>query len=134
MDALSWSGMMAQMRTSDFLRLGAVERLGRCLTGEGELTPGGRVREAALVPPTLVLELLMRVLQAAATLLGAAVRGVAVILFEVLWPLLKLMERLWVKPQRTFHTSFGEWAACEPTGRWAFFDRVWPGAVEIPDR
>jgi HAE1 family hydrophobic/amphiphilic exporter-1 len=123
-------GLAGQLKASDFLRLGAVSRLSRCLSGEGELTAGARLREAALVIPTLVVELLTRILQAAATLVGAAGKGVAVILFEVLWPLLKLVERLWVRPQRTFHASFGEWAAGAPTGGWwSFFDKVWPGIL-----
>ena len=123
-------GLVGQVRASGFLRLGAVSRLGRCLSGEGELTSAGRLREAALVLPTLAVELLTRILQAAATLVGAAVKGLAVILFEALWPLLVLAERGWFRPPRTFHASFGEWAAGAPTGRWwAFFDRVWPGIL-----
>ena len=113
---------------SEFLRLPAIARARRAATSS-ESPVAERIREAALSLPLLLLDLLWRLLLAAGTLAAAALKTAAIFLFHLLWPALTIAERLWIKPERSWHVSFADWAATSTIGRWQPFERVWPNLL-----
>lgn len=116
-------GLAEQIGRSDFLRLQALSRA-RAALGE----PGSRW-QVALSLPQLIGEVLLRVGLAAATLIAAVLKGVFLLVCELLWWLLKPIERVWFKRERTFQAWLGAWAAASRVGSWTFFERVWPDTL-----
>ncbi len=117
--------MLKELGRSDFLRLQALTRARAALAEEGERLPV-RLGRSALALPYLIYETILRVLLAVAVLLATALKAVGLLLFEVLWPLLFLAQRFWIKPQKSFQETVCAWADSSQIWRWDFFERVWP--------
>lgn len=120
-------GLAEQVSRSDFLRPQALSRVRAALGEEGSLWP--KVIPIALALPYLVYEILLRVLLAAVTLVGAVLKAAFILVTELLWWLIKPVEHFWVKRERTFQQWIGTWAAESRVGSWTFFERVWPGIL-----
>ena len=119
------AGLPGLAPESPFLRLSAGEGLRRVL--DAGLAPGARLREAALVLPRLLRDLGERAVLAAAALLWAVLQGAGVILFQLLWPLVRVAAR--PRPERLSHRRAAAWAARPPAVR-GFPDSVWPGLLD----
>jgi HAE1 family hydrophobic/amphiphilic exporter-1 len=120
-------GLAEQIGRSDFLRLQALSQA-RAVFSE----PGSRWRKAVqvvLALPHLVGEVLLRVGLAAATLVAAVLKGIFLLVAELLWWLIKPVEYFWLKRERTFQDWIGAWAAESRIGPLTFFERVWPGIL-----
>ena len=122
------TGVMEQFGRSDFLRLEALKRARNALEEEGVSLPL-RLAHGALSLPYLIYETVLRILLVVAVLLVAAVKGVALLLFELLWPLLFLAQHFWLKPEKPFQEVVCTWASSSQVGRWGFFERLWPGIL-----
>ncbi|MFC1525315.1 efflux RND transporter permease subunit [Candidatus Latescibacterota bacterium] len=121
------AGAMAQLRSHSFLRLQAVERV-RSATSGG--SPGRqRLLSAVVSLPLLLYEVSWRLLLVALTLVAAALKAVAILLFEVVWIPAKPIEKWRVRPEQTFQDSFVRWAAGTRLGRWDPCSRLWPGIL-----
>ena len=117
--------LLDQARHSEFLQLQALER-GRAALSDRSRPLGRRLAGAAAAAPYLVYEVLWRLFAAVATLAAAVVKAAAILLFELLWWLAKPIERLWIKPGRSFQTTVSSWAAADQGGPRNLFHRVWP--------
>ena len=120
-------GLAEQIGRSDFLRLQALSRA-RAVFSE----PGSWWHKAAqggLSLPYLIGEVLLKVGLAAATLVAAVLKGIFLLVSELLWWLIKPVEYFWLKRERTFQSWVGAWAAESRIGEWTFFERVWPGIL-----
>ena len=120
-------GFVAQFGRSDFLRLQALDRARAALAGAGSLW--ARIPQVALVVPYFIYEILLRVTLAAATLVAAVLKAAFILVAELLWWLIKPVEHLWIKRDRSFQSWIGTWAAETRVGKWTFFERVWPGIL-----
>ena len=80
------------VQTSDFLRPQGLTRARVAMDGEQPLA--GRLLRAALAIPYLLWELLWRVALAAATLVAAVLKAAALVLFQLLWWIIKLLEHI----------------------------------------
>ena len=116
-------GLTEPIGRSDFLRLQALSRA-RAVFGQQ-----GRRWQVALSLPHLIGEVLLRVGLAAATLVAAVLKGVFLLVCELVWWLIKPVEHFWLKRERTFQSWVGAWAAESRIGPFAFFERVWPGIL-----
>lgn len=114
---------------SSFLRLQAGTRIRAALRPERPTPTAQRLRQAALVLPQLLLDLAIRIGLAVGALVAAALKGVAVLLFEVLFPIWKPLERFRWKPTRPVHEQVATWSAETPVWR-GFPDNVWPGLLD----
>ena len=114
---------------SQFLRLPAATRVGDALRPATPTSVSLRLRQAALVLPQLLLDLVCRIGLALAAILAAAIKSIGVILFEVLFPVWKLLERFRWKPERPVHVRVAEWSDNTPVWR-GFPDNVWPGLID----
>ena len=117
------SELAEQIGRSDFLRVQALSRA-RAAFGQQ-----GRRWRVALALPHLIGEVLLRLGLAAATLAAAVLKGVFLLVCELLWWLIKPVERFWRKRERTFQGWVGAWAAESRIGPFTFFERVWPGIL-----
>lgn len=124
------SGVIKELGRSDFLRLDTMSRARAALEGEGVSLPL-RLLRGALALPYLLYETALRILLVVAVLLAAALKGVALLLFAVLWPLLFLAQRFWIKPDKTFQVVVAAWANSSQVWRWTFFERLWPGILSF---
>ena len=116
-------GLAEPIGRSDFLRLQALSRA-RAVFGQQ-----GRRWQVALSLPHLIGEVLLRVGLAAATLVAAVLKGVFLLVCELVWWLIKPVEYCWLKRERTFQSWVGTWAAESRIGPFTFFERVWPGIL-----
>ena len=116
-------GLAEPIGRSDFLRLQALSRA-RAVFGQQ-----GRRWQVALSLPHLIGEVLLRVGLAAATLVAAVLKGVFLLVCELVWWLIKPVEHFWLKRERTFQSWVGAWAAESRIGPFTFFERVWPGIL-----
>ena len=123
-------GLLAQLQRSDFLRLQAPDRA-RAAMNARHLPLAERLAKAALAVAYLLYELIGRIILIALTLMAAALKLLAVVLFELLWWLAKPIELLWIRPQQTFQMTMSAWAAASHLGRFAFFNRVWPDILSF---
>ena len=114
---------------SQFLRLRAATRVGDALRPATPTPVPARLRQAALVLPQLLLDLAIRIGLALAALLAAAFKSVALVLFELLFPVWKPLERYRWKPERPVHRRVAEWSDNTPVWR-GFPDNVWPGLID----
>ena len=114
---------------SDFLRLRAATRVIAALRPESPAPVSQRLVQAALVLPQLLLDLLIRIGQALAALLTATLKTVAILLFEVLFPIWKPLELFRWKPEHPVHTRVATWSSQTPVWR-GFPDNVWPGLLD----
>lgn len=117
------SELAEQIGRSDFLRVQALSRA-RAAFGQQ-----GRRWRVALALPHLIGEVLLRLGLAAATLAAAVLKGVFLLVCELLWWLIKPVEHVWRKRERTFQGWVGAWAAESRIGPFTFFERVWPGIL-----
>ncbi len=117
-----------QIGRSDFLRLQALSRV-RAVFNES-VSRWRKAAQVALTLPYLVGEVLLRIGLAAATLVGAVLKGLFLLAAELLlWWLIKPIEHFWLKREQTFQRWLGAWAAESRIGKWTFFERVWPGIL-----
>ena len=123
-------GLTGQVRQSDFLRLESWQRA-RQLVGEKDLGWGARVHRGSLIVPVLVVDLGWRLALVAATLVAALLKSVVLLLFGLLWWLVKPIEYFWIKPGRTFYAWVAAWERTSQVGPWLFFDRLWPGILSF---
>ncbi|MEE2659814.1 MAG: efflux RND transporter permease subunit [Candidatus Latescibacterota bacterium] len=105
-----------------FFQLGAVVRIRRIV---GSASWRARVKDIVLTLPQLCGEVLLRILMVVATLMVAVLKAVALILFQTVWPLLKIAERFWRKPERTWHAQVSEWGLESEIWKLRFFEHVW---------
>ncbi len=119
--------LAAQLGRSDFLRLPAVSRARALFSQSG--SRGRQAAQAALLLPYLIGEVLLRVGLAAATLVAAVLKGVFLLVAELLWWLIKPVEHYWLKREQTFQHWVSTWAAESRIGPWTFCERVWPGIL-----
>ena len=117
------SELAEQIGRGDFLRIQALSRA-RAAFGQQ-----GRWWRVALALPHLIGEVLLRLGLAAATLAAAVLKGVFLLVCELLWWLIKPVEHFWRKRERTFQGWVGAWAAESRIGPFTFFERVWPGIL-----
>ena len=101
--------LLQQLQKSDFLQLHALERA-RTAIGEKEKRLVERLLPVVLALPYLVYEMGQRLLLGIATLVAAALKLVWILIFELLWVLLKPVERFWLKPERTYQSRMNDWA------------------------
>jgi len=101
--------LLRQLQRSDFLRLEALERTRQILAAKDQPLIG-RLLGVLLALPYLLYEMVRRVLLAIATLAAAVLKLVGILLFELLWLLIKPVEHVWVKPERTFQSGVSSWA------------------------
>lgn len=120
-------GLAAQIGRSDFLRLQALSQARAVFSEKGNLWR--KSLRGVLAVPHLVYEILLRMLLAATTLVAAVFKAVFILLSELLWSLIKPVEYLWRKHERTFQDWLGTWATESRIGKWTFFERVWPGIL-----
>ncbi len=121
-------GLVARFQHSDFLQLQALERGRRILA---ERPRSVRRARAALCLPYLIYELLGRILLAVAVLVAALLKCATMLLFELLWWLIKPIEYFWIKPARSLQTWMNQWAGASRLGPWDFFNRVWPNILSF---
>jgi len=114
---------------SQFLRLEAATRVGAALYPSMATPAKERLRQGALVLPQLLLDVTIRIGLAAGVLLAAVIKTIAVLLFEVMFPVWKPLERHRWKPARSVHARVASWSARTPTWR-GFPDNVWPGLLD----
>ena len=117
-------GLAEQIGRSDFLRLQALSRARAILSEPG--SRGRKATQVALSLPYLIGEVLLRIGLAAATLVAAVLKGVFLLVAELLWWLIKPVEYFWLKREQTFQHWVSAWAAESRIGQWTFFERVWP--------
>ena len=122
-------GLLAQLQHSDLLRLRAPDWARASMTASDHQL-AARVGKAGMAVPYLLYELFGRILLIVATLLAAALKLVALVLFELLWWLAKPIE-LWIRPEQTFQASVSAWAEASGIGPWTFFNRVWPDILSF---
>ena len=122
---LRGDGGTAQLRGSSFLRLDSFQRVREAVKAH-DRPRLRRAGAAAAALPVLLYEVIWRLLVALLALFVAAVKAAVVILFEAIWLPLLLVEKLWVKPERSFQTHVGDWAAANRLWRWDVLDLLWP--------
>jgi multidrug efflux pump subunit AcrB len=114
---------------SKYLRLGAATRIRVALRPETPAPVTDRLRQAALVLPQLLLDLVIRLGLAVGALLAAVLKTSAILVFEVLFPVWKLLERFRWKPTRPVHEQVAAWSAETPVWH-GFPDNIWPGLLD----
>ena len=95
---------------------------------EDEQAVPKRLLNLVLAVPHLFAETVSRVGLAAVVLVAAILKGLALLLFYMLWPLATLAERWWIKPASSWSKSVGLWLALH-IGSWTFFERLWPSIL-----
>lgn len=118
-------GAFSQFARSDFLRLASIDRVRAALTDRDQ-SAAVRLKHIALALPHLLVELSLRIVLAVAVLVAAALKAIALLLFYILWPLVYIAERWWIKPEQSLAESAEVWAGASRVGSWTFFDRLWP--------
>jgi multidrug efflux pump subunit AcrB len=118
------------LQRTDFLKLKSMERARSALADTDEGLLVRLVRGAGSVP-YLLYELVWRTLLAAVTIVVAVLKAVAMVLFELVWCLAKPVEKLWIKPDRTFQVTAVLWCESSKLGRWSFFDQMWPDILTM---
>ena len=126
------SAGLAQVSEAPFLRLPAARRLWTAFGGQAPAR--ARLREASLVVPQLLLDIAVRLGMAAGVVVAAVLKTVGVVLFEALWPLVKLAEvvarRRGRGPTATYQQLLSTWADHTPEYRGRFPSHVWPGILD----
>ncbi|MDA0337142.1 MAG: efflux RND transporter permease subunit, partial [bacterium] len=102
---------------SNFLRLAAATRIVAALRPVTPSPVAERLRQAGLVLPQLLLDLGIRVGLAVGALLAVVLKTCGILLFEMLFPVWKLLERFRWKPARPIHEQVARWTAETPVWR-----------------
>ena len=122
-------GSLGVQRT-DFLKLKSMERA-RSALADDDASLLARLGRGAGSVPYLLYELVWRVLLATLTIVVALLKAVVMVVFELLWWVAKPLEKIWIKPDRTFQAVVVGWCESARLGRWAFFDRLWPDILTM---
>ena len=88
-----------------------------------------RLLKALGAVPLLLWEVGWRLSLAVLTLVWAALKGIGLVLFEGLWPLLKPIEHFWIRPADTFQSTAIRWADDTTIAGWKPGLEVWPSIL-----
>ena len=124
------TGSLGALQRTDFLKLRSMERA-RSALAESDARLPARLGRAAGSVPYLLYELAWRILLATVTIVAALLKALGMVLFELVWCLAKPLERLWIKPDRTFQEVVVGWCESPKLGCWDFFDRLWPDILTM---
>ncbi|MEC9379919.1 MAG: efflux RND transporter permease subunit, partial [Candidatus Latescibacterota bacterium] len=119
-----------QLRQTTFLQPKARVRLRRAFGKETDQSPTQRLREGALVIPQTLLDLAVRVGLALASLVVVIGKVLVAVVFQVVWPLVRLVE-IWKRSEAGLaHGRFNRWMAETPPLR-GLRDAVWHGLLDV---
>ncbi len=118
----------AGLQKSDFLKLKAMKRARGVLADSECVLPTKLVLVAASIP-YLVYELVWRILLALTTIVVAVLKAAAILFFEMIWCLIKPIEKIWIKPTQTLQRTMIDWAESSRLWRMDFFDLLWPDVL-----
>ncbi len=122
--------LVDQLRQTTFLQPKARVRLRRALGKETDQFPTQRLREGALVIPQTLLDLAVRVGLALASLVVVIGKVLVAVVFQVVWPLVRLVE-IWKRSEAGLaHGRFNRWMAETPPLR-GLRDAVWHGLLDV---
>ena len=122
--------LVDQLRQTTFLQPKARVRLRRALGKETDQSPTQRLREGALVIPQTLLDLAVRVGLALASLVVVIGKVLVAVVFQVVWPLVRLVE-IWKRSEAGLaHGRFNRWMAETPPLR-GLRDAVWHGLLDV---
>ena len=122
--------LLGALEQSNFFHLQALGWGRRVLAAPGR-SGAVRAAKAALCLPYLLYELLWRIALVVATLVAAIFKLVTILLFELMWWLIKPVEYFWIKPTASLQTWMSAWAGASRIGSWAFFNRIWPNILSF---
>ncbi|MBT6145012.1 MAG: efflux RND transporter permease subunit, partial [Gemmatimonadetes bacterium] len=122
--------LVDQLRQTQFLQPRSRVRLRMAFGQDGELPLLQRLREAGLVIPQILLDLVVRLLLVVASLLVVILKVVAAVLFQIAWPVVRLVE-VWRPSAKgpTYERVRGWMAATQPLR--GLRDAVWPGLLDV---
>ena len=101
--------LLQKLQGSDFLRLQALEQA-RQVLADNETPLVKRLPRVLLALPYLFYEMVQRILLGISTLAAATLKLVGILLYELLWWLIKPIEYFLIKPERTSQISVNSWA------------------------
>ena len=122
--------LVDQLRQTTFLQPKARVRLRRAFGKETDQSPTQRLCEGALVIPQTLLDLVVRVGLALTSLVVVIGKVLVAVVFQVVWPLVRLVE-IWKRSEAGLaHGRFNRWMAETPPLR-GLRDAVWHGLLDV---
>ncbi len=121
-------GFTEQMRQSDFLRLKSWRQARELVAGK-EVGWGARIQRGSLIVPLLLVDLGWRLALVVAVLVMALLKSIGLLLYGLLWWLIKPIEYFLVKPERTTYAWVVAQEGSSRVGRWRFFELLWPNIL-----
>lgn len=122
--------LLDQLRQTSFLQPMSRVRLRRVFDQEEDPGLKVRLREAGLVIPQLLFDIVVRLMLAVASLVVVLLKTVAAVLFQILWPLIRIVE-IWRPAEGgPIHPRVREWMARTQPLR-GLRDAVWPGLLDL---
>ncbi|MBT6627028.1 MAG: hypothetical protein HOB49_08470, partial [Gemmatimonadetes bacterium] len=122
--------VLEQIAQSSFLQPLARIRLRRAFGREPTASARQRLREAALVIPQTLLDLTVRVALVLASLLVVVAKTLAALVFQVIWPLVRLVEVWRPAAAGSRYVRVNAWMSHTPPLR-GLRDAVWPGLLDL---
>ena len=122
--------VLEQIAQSSFLQPLARIRLRRAFDREGTSSVRQRLREAALVIPQTLHDLTVRVVLVLASLLVVVTKTLAALVFQVIWPLVRLADVWRPSSAGPRYARVNAWMRHTPPLR-GLRDAVWPGLLDL---